>query len=141
MANPQRGEAHIDINGDTYTLALDLNALCELQEALNPRDPDSVELDGLMKQLGKMNPRYVRAFVWATLRRHHPEITLKGASDLVTEAGGIATFIEQMGTLLQSTQPDARDRGAVKATGTDRPLDAPVDGTGTRSTFKRAKSG
>jgi len=141
MANPQRGEVDVEINGTTYTLAMDLNALSELQEAINPRDPDSIDLETIIRQLHKVNPRYVRAFIWAMLRRHHDEVTLRGASDLVTDAGGIEVFFDQITKLLNYAKPDARDRAALKASGNGRPPEAGGAGTGTRSTSKRAKSG
>src|SRR5215471_2988914 len=100
MANPQRGEIDLDVNGKTYTLALDLNALCELQAVLRPNDPDSIELDEVMRKVGKMNPTYLRAFLWATLRRHHRDVTLTGVSDLIVEAGGLEKFFAKLPQLI-----------------------------------------
>lgn len=146
MANPQRGEVDVVVNGRVYTLAMDLNAMCELQAVLRPADPDSVELDDVMHKVAKMNPIYLRAFLWATLRRHHKDITLMGVSDLVVDAGGIEAFFAKLPQLLAYTQPDARDQGAVQeAAPNGHPPQAAAAaaaaGIGTRSTSKRARPG
>jgi len=142
MANMQRGEVDIEVNGRTLTLAMDLNAMCELQAVLRPSDPESVELDDVMRKVAKMNPIYLRAFLWATLRRHHREITLAAVSDLVVDAGGLEAFFQKIPQLLTFTQPDAADRGAVTeaAPPNGRPMRAVGGGTGTASTSRRAKS-
>jgi hypothetical protein len=143
MANPQRGEIDIVVNGRTLTLAMDLNAMCELQAALRPSDPESVELDDVMQKVSRMNPIYLRAFLWATLRRHHRDITLAAVSDLVVDAGGIQAFFDKIPQLLSYTQPDARDQGAVQeaaANGHPPQAAAAAAGIGRRSTGKRAKS-
>lgn len=148
MANPERGEVEIAVRGRAYTLALDLNALCAMQYSLRPNDPESVSTPQIFQKVGEMNAIYLRAFVWALLRRHHKEITLDGASDLVTDAGGIETFFQdtlsgKLSLLRQAAEPDARDRGAVQEVALDNghPTGGAVPGTGTRSTSKHAKSG
>ena len=143
MANYQRAEVEIEVSGTTYTLSMVLNALCELQAVLKPDDPASVDLDDVMARVVRMNPTYVRAFCWAMFRRHHKHLTLEQVSDVVAEAGGIQAFSERASIreLIGHANPDPVDRGAVKGAARGaRPLNGPVDGTGTSSSSRRVKS-
>lgn len=146
MANPERGEVEIAVRGRAYTLALDLNALCAMQYTLRPSDPESLDTPQIFQKVGAMNPIYLRAFVWALLRRHHREITIEGASDLVTDAGGIEKFFQEtlsgkLNVLRMATEPDVRDQGVVEeaAPANGRPSGGAAGGTGTRSTSRPAK--
>src|SRR5262245_46601839 len=139
MANPQRGEVDVTVGDTTYTLALDLNAMCELEDVLStPEHP--ISFQDVTRGMVASNMRYVRAFIWATLRRHHKEITLLGVSDLIQAAGGLEPFVSHIKDLMAFTRPDARDARALKEGGptNGRPPEAAPSGTGTRSTSKRA---
>lgn len=140
MANPQRGEIAITVGGKPYTLALDLNAMCELQALLSTAD-QIVTFDDVSRGLMRQNMVYVRAFFWACLRRYHKEIPLEGVSDLMWEAGGLKPFLDQINALMQMTQPDDGDAIALKDKQGRPTSAAPMpNGIGPRSTVKRAKS-
>ena len=84
MANAVKGEVAFDLDGKTYTLVLDFNALCEVEDVLGA---------GEMK-LAK--PSAIRAIFWAALRRHHPAMTQRDAGNLIggvglTKAGELVT--------------------------------------------------
>jgi len=155
VANPQRGEVSLEIGGREYVLALDLNAMCELEELLStPEKP--VSFQDVARGMMGSRMTYVRAFFWACLRRHHKEITVSGVSDLMSAAGGLAPFLEKVSALLAMTRPDEGDAVAVAEEGNGRAEEgngrppraaagagagaAATDGTGPRSIGKRAKS-
>lgn len=70
MPNALKGEVEFEAGGETYTLVLDFNALCELEGALTPGDD-------------RNGPRASRATLWAALRRHHRNLSLNDAGDLI----------------------------------------------------------
>jgi hypothetical protein len=77
MANPHKGELALDLDGKTYTLVLDANAIVEAETLL-----DRGVNDFDMRRIGTM-----RALLWAALRRYHPEMTLLDAGELITGNG------------------------------------------------------
>jgi len=84
MANPNRGQVDLEVGSKTYTLSFSINAMCELEDELG--EPIAVIAAGLNNPAG-VKVSIVRALVWAALRDHHPDIDLKAAGELVSEAG------------------------------------------------------
>jgi len=81
VANKERGEVSIDVDGKRYIFRLTVNAICEIEtETGKPFEAAAREL-----QSGQM--RTVRLFVWAALRHQHPDLTLEQAGDIMTSAG------------------------------------------------------
>lgn len=77
MSNPHRGEVEIEAGDKTYTLVLDINAICELEELLGK----SVAEIG--RDMGRIV--YMRAVLWAGLKAKHP-VTLEEAGKILQEA-------------------------------------------------------
>lgn len=103
MANRFKGEASATLDGVTYTLRLDFNAMCAFEEATGR---DAMEaLAGF--EAGKAKAGDLRALVWAMLQRHHPDADLTLAGDLLSEDA------EVMGRVLLASMPQA-DAGNVK---------------------------
>lgn len=138
MANPQKGELDIEVDGKTYRLALDLNALCEFQELMYPNDPD-FDMQEVIGRIQKTNFILSRALLWATLRKYHPEMSIKDVSPLVS-GYGYQPWMMLVPKLLAFLNPDAVDRGVLKAAPEPGPPGAQVDGIGARSMSKRARS-
>lgn len=81
MANPHRGEVALVAGDKTYTLALTINAVCELEDLLQ-KSVSEIEQD-------RGSIRTLRAMLWAALREHHP-MDLEDAGRLMQEAGASA---------------------------------------------------
>ena len=79
MANPHRGEVSLLAGGKTYTLAYTINAVCELEAMLGRSLPE------IVADMSHMN--VLRAVLWAGLRRHHKNLTVEDAGDLMDVAG------------------------------------------------------
>lgn len=85
-ANPMRGEAELTAGGETYKLALDVNAFCLLQPMIDMKpiaivsafenDPDDFVL--------------MRGLLWAALQKNH-ECHLVQAGEIMGEAGFVET--------------------------------------------------
>ena len=143
MSNSVRGEVTIESGGQTYTLVMDTNAMVELEDVFSTPDKPVSFTDILMKvERGYM--KYVRAFVWAALRRHHETMTLKDAGRFIEGAGGIVAFGQQLRRIAQATQPDKDDTVTAGTTAEDgRPTEAPAAperGHGARSIDSHAPS-
>lgn len=143
MANPHKGESSIEIDGKPYTLALTLNAMCELEALLSTPEKDVTFLDVLHSVTVRRKTTYMRAIFWAALQEHHPGITVKDAGTLIQRLGGLVAFAKQLDEILKTTQPDKDDLppAGAEATG-PRPLKAQVasGGTGDGSSLKPAAS-
>jgi len=118
MANPVKGEAGFDVEGQAYVLAFDINAMCEVEYVLN------LSTDQILKALAFSPPLHVvRALLWGGLRRHHPDIDLIGAGALIESAGGPGLALDKIGQALISAFPEAKDdpenprKGAPAGTG------------------------
>jgi hypothetical protein len=138
VANSQRGEVRLEVGSKTYTLALDLNAMCELEELLSTPDKP-VTFQDIARGLMATRMQYIRAFFWACLRRHHKEVTLKGVSDLMSEAGGLAPFLSKVNALMEMTKPDKGDEAAAAPSRPTRVASPKRSGTGLPSIGKAEK--
>lgn len=123
MANRAKGEAGFEVGGQTYVLAFNVNALCEVEYILN------LATDDILKALVKSPPLHVvRALLWGGLRQHHADIDLIAAGALIEEAGGPGPALDKIGEALLSAFPDAKE-----GDDTDRPRKGARAGTGSRS--------
>jgi hypothetical protein len=118
MANAEKGEASFEFEGKSYTFVLSINALCELEDLLGQRINDT------LAKLGNPNAsdlRTMRAMLWAGLREHHPDVTLKQAGVMLQKMG-LAGITALLNKGIERTFPRAD---------ADRPLeDAPAIGNG-----------
>lgn len=83
-----KGEVPFEAIGETFRLVLDFNALCDLEGELPGLMDGSVEIK---------SPRAIRSVFAAGLARHHPEITVTVAGDIIQSIG-----IERAGELVAS---------------------------------------
>ena len=138
MANPQRGDVTIEVLGKAYTLKIDINAICELEDLLStPRQLTT--LQDVIDRMTAGSVRHVRAFVWAALRRHHKEMTLDDVGQFIGDAGGIDAIAEKLRTITGSTLPDPADLKDAGIDPSQRPRKARAArtaGTGARSRSK-----
>lgn len=129
-ANPEKGEFGIEIGGRPYVLAMDFNGFIDLQGLFTKGDVVP-SVDSLMDRAQKGDLAVMRGVFWATLRRHHPEITVQQAGDLINEAGGLAKVNALIDGAALAAAPDKRDVAALGGADT-RPPKA-RRGTGGRS--------
>lgn len=132
MANPERGEVALTIGDRTYTLVLDMDGICQAEAALSSPG-QIVSITEIFYGAAIGSQRHARVLVWASLRRHHPDLSLERAGELMGEFGGAEKFFEVVKALRASTEPDAEDRPA-------RPQTARQAGTGARVTSLRDAS-
>lgn len=131
MSNTHRGRVSVEVNGQSYTLAASINALCELEDLLStPEAP--VTFQQVLAKAAAGSMKHARALYWALLRDGHPDMTLADVGNWMTSAGPALEGVFE--SVMQSSRPEAAD---VKALGMDkRPRRARaglVNGTGGNS--------
>ena len=111
-ANPELGETKVVIGGVEYVLAMTFNALIELQQMFR-RDGVLPKLDELLKRAQNEDYEVFRAIFWVLFRRHHPEVTVEQAGDLITKAGGLATMDALLNRAVSGSAPTGEDYAAL----------------------------
>lgn len=130
MANAVKGEASIDVEGRAYVLAFDINAMCEVEYILDR------STDRILRELATAPAlNVVRALLWGGLRRHHPDVDLKGAGALIEDMGGAGPALDGIGKALVAAFPDA-EAGADQSS----PKTKAAAGTGRRSSRHGSQS-
>ena len=105
MANRFLGEASTTVDGKSWTLRLDFNAMAEIEDKLGRS-----ALDVLQEiEAGKsVLVTTLRAVVWSMLIEHHPEATARDAGNVLSADTDI------MLRVLRAAMPEA-ERGNGKA--------------------------
>lgn len=107
MANPHRGEVALKVGDLEYKLSFSINAICELEDAL---DMPVAQVAERMKDAGNLRMSLVRTVVWAALGDHQEGITAKEAGRIVTEAG-IPAVMEAIGKAFSLAFPEVEGKG------------------------------
>lgn len=103
MANRFKGEISLTHEGQSYTMVLDFNALCDFEEVSGRNaltDPEALNVE-------TMSAVELRQLMWAGLRQRHPEMTL------------------QLAGAILSSDTDALKRASAAALPDDEPGAAP----------------
>ncbi len=96
MANAARGEVAFSALDQTWTLLLDINALCEAEDELGVK----------VHELAQPGLKAIRALLWAGLQRHHAGVTIQTAGDVIQDVG-MARAAEIVGEAFKLTFPEA----------------------------------
>ncbi len=121
MANQYRGEVSIEINGTTYTMAPSINATIEVELMFSKVEGRKVYWREILEQLNAGSMEHKRAVFWATLRKHHPSVTLEQAGDL---SDALDAQLGANAALLEAVQTSAPDPADVEELNAHRPRKA-----------------
>lgn len=105
MANPHRGSVALQAGEKAYTLSFSINAICELEDALDK--PVAQIAEGLRDERN-VRMSTVRSVIWAALLDHHA-VSLEEAGAIASEAG-IAACMEAVGRAFSLAFPEAKGR-------------------------------
>jgi hypothetical protein len=135
MANRERGQTRMSVEGRDYTLHLTTNAQCELEDRLSTPEK-RVGFRQIFMDINSGNVTAMRAFVWACLLEHHgDEIkTDKDAGHFIDKAGGMDAVMGAMLAAVKASEPEKSDLKALDGGKSANPPTAQRSGTGTRST-------
>lgn len=99
MANQNRGEVTFPAGDKEYKLSFSVNALCELEDAL---DMPVAKIGDLLNDPVNLRLSTVRTVIWAALRDHHEDIDIKEAGKLATD---IPLVMSKIGEAFQLAFP------------------------------------
>jgi hypothetical protein len=118
-ANPERGELALDVNGQTYTLRMRLNALCALQKRMGKSYGE------IFASISMQDVEAIREMFFAYLQPYHSKQfkTQEQVGDLIDEMGGHVVAIGVITDLYKLNRP----KKDVKPEGSANP---PTAGTG-----------
>lgn len=125
MANKYRGEHAVEIDGRAYTLCFSTNALCELEAIWGSPMQDiakALSREQLPSQI------QLRALLWAALRDHHPDISLKDTGVLMDALGSAQTHMATLSAFI-AAMPKRAD-GEASRDGSANPPVTPGTGNG-----------
>lgn len=114
MANVEKGEFDLVLDGKTYTLTLKTAALMALQKHFSTAEK-LADLDAVMQRVEAGSIEHVVAFLWACLRKYHPEISFDQAMNLIDESGGLQELNRHFTDLAGSINPDPKDAKELAA--------------------------
>lgn len=109
MANPHRGDTDIQAGDRSYTLCFSSNAVCEMEEHF---DRPIAEIGTMLDAGARFSD--LRAVFWHGLRRHHPDLSLEDAGDVMDEVGQDKVG-EAIGTAFQRAFPQAKGAAGGRA--------------------------
>jgi Phage tail tube protein, GTA-gp10 len=124
MANRERGEASLVVDGRTYTLRPSVNVLCDLEDAFNQ------SLTEIIARASTGDLRAIRGLLFAYLQEAHGDEfqTPKDVGTWITKAGGLSAVegalqeVQQLNAPPAAARPPrAQARNAAGATSTSKP--------------------
>lgn len=133
MANPERGEIALPIGDRVYTLVTDFDARCQV-EALFQTDDKPFGYEKVALFASSYSSTHLRAIVWGALRRHHPEITLVEAGELILKAGGAEALMQTIQKVQKASAVEGKKTRPPKAR-------QPKSTAGARTSSTRGGSG
>jgi hypothetical protein len=101
------GEATLVVEGVTYRFALKTAGLMALQKHFSTADRVA-PIGEILARVNEGSIEHIVAFLWASLRKYHPAMTLEQTMALVDDAG-LDTLMDGISGVAGSTQPDPRD--------------------------------
>lgn len=116
MANPQRpaGTAQVIVIGDKqYTMTFSVRAMAALQDHYGLKS--LTEVGEKMRAMKDASIEDMVVLFWASLQRHHSEVTLDAAWELADEAGAQNLTQAIVKAVAASTPDSVRGKGGTGA--------------------------
>ncbi|SMF70517.1 hypothetical protein SAMN06295910_1892 [Allosphingosinicella indica] len=138
--NAIRGEAKVTLaDGRVLHLVRDFNALAVAEEACGSN------MQAIGASIAKGGPvmRFTRALFFGALQRHHSEISLDEAGDLlISDGAAIGAAMERVAEASAVQDAGGGRKGSARPrTAKTQKTGAPKAGIGTRSSLRGAKKG
>lgn len=111
MANPHKGEVSLEAGDITYKLSFSINAICELEEKLDMAFP---AIAAALNDPEKINGRFIRTLIWASLLDHHDGVDEKTAG-AITQHVPVGMVMEKIGEAFTLAFPPEKAGNGDKA--------------------------
>lgn len=141
--NPLRGEAQLVAGAATYRLAFDVSAFCYAETALAPLVADEI-VSQIASATASMT--VLRGVTWAALQRHHPEVHLAQAGEIMSDAGmpavrkALADGLQAAFGLATEGGDDANPRSGAGGTGSSSSASGAKQGSRRTSSGTKARA-
>lgn len=110
MANPFRGKVSLKAGDEEYQVSFSINAICEIED--NFQKPISEVGKMLESKDGSFQMKTLRFVLWAGLSDNHPDLDLKDAGHIASNAG-IQACGEAIGSAFKLAFPHDKTGSAV----------------------------
>ena len=97
----------LEVDGRRYTLAVDINGMCELETETG----QLFQSVAAKAEAGSFVA--IRSLIWSTTRRHHPEMTPVDVGRLIS-AAGVDTVMAKFFEMSDSMMPTEQDAKTLK---------------------------
>lgn len=130
----------LTVGDRTYTYLADMAALIKAERAMSADEDRLVVSREIVLGAAMGSNRHTRFLLWAALQRHHPDVTLDQATEILSTLGGTDQLMELLTKLRASTMPDKEDapkdrpQEARQATGTGAPATSSPDALASMAT-------
>lgn len=141
MGNPHKGEVTFEAGGATYTMRLSVDALCSLEEITGK---SIMVLAEELSDPERMTLSRVRQVMAASLREHHPDLSLQDAGELIIAAGGLTAMVGKIGEAFAAAFPEGQagsGRGRPQKPGRRNGTGPASTATGAASAATTSRSG
>jgi hypothetical protein len=137
MSAPGQDKAFVvESQGVPYSLDLDINGMCALEEVASTDEGQRVTFQEVCSRI---DMRTVRLVVWAAMLKHHPDADLKLAGQVATDltrSGQVEALMRQVMADATPAPEDATALG-MQSTNPRKAQTRRKAGTGPRSTAPR----
>lgn len=138
MANRQRGDVDVEVDGKVYTLQLGVNAMAWVESKFGPHDSDLSFQDIFKRIESRKRITDIRAVFCAAMQEHHPGTTEQEAGKIM-QAIGLVPLSDVLRKVVRAAMPDQRDVDELDPNPPQAQAE-PNRGHGDRSTSMHAKS-
>lgn len=111
MANKFIGEVAVEFEGCTYTLRMDMNALCHFEDLTGTSAMEAIQH---IEQGNLSNIKMLRALVFASLMENHPDATEQLAGRILSSDLELLMRVIEAATPEMPTQPGGSQKGKRK---------------------------
>jgi hypothetical protein len=108
VANREKGEVALIVEGQEYTLVLNTPAMVAAEEFYSTPTREAT-WDEFWSKVMRGSVKAITVLLWAMLRKYHAEITYDEAVDLMDRAGGLQGLTEIVQSANRASTPDAED--------------------------------
>lgn len=108
MANAQKGEVSFEALGQTWTMKLGTNAMCELEDLTGK---GIIEIGEMFEDERTFTLNMLRQMFFCSLLDHHENVSLRKAGSLVDELG-MGEAIEKLRGAFLAALPEQKGKTA-----------------------------
>lgn len=108
MANRERGEIRMTVDGTDYQLVLNMDVMVILEDYFSTPEKEVV-WEEIWGRVLRGSVKTVRALIWAMLQPHHPTLAIDAVSTLIDRAGGFPGLTHILKQAAGTSMPDPAD--------------------------------